>query len=304
MSSHSADAADRPLSGGTAGEVLVPYARSQVEAILENETRARLDVAGGVHQMRVATRRLRSLLQTFGPMFRTEEVASFRAELTWLAGELGVARDAEVMREEMAAAIRDEDATDDLGAGIEARMDDAHRTAHAGLRDALDSHRYRQLVLALRRFVDEPPLSAKAGKRARRTLPRRAGKAFKRVRTRVVRAREAVTPHDRDLALHEARKAAKRARYAGEALTDAFGESAAQFASRMEDVQEELGEYQDSVVMRARLRELADSETSPHTAFLYGRLHAREERRGELALHRFDEAWEAATKKSVRAWTR
>lgn len=288
----------------SAGEVLALSAHTHVAAILENEPRARLDEPGGVHQMRVATRRLRSLLQTFAPMFRGEDVATLRTELTWLAGELGVARDAEVMREEIAAAIRDEDGAANSGAAIEARMDDGYRAAHAGLRDVLDSDRYRRLVLDLHRFVDDPPLSARADKRARRVLPRRAGKAFARVRAAVTHAREAETPRERDLALHEARKAAKRARYAGEALTDAFGEPAALFAARMEDVQEELGEYQDSVVMRARLGELAAAETSPGTAFLYGRLHAREERRGELALERFEGAWEAARKKSVRAWTR
>ncbi|WJL94886.1 CHAD domain-containing protein [Microbacterium sp. ET2] len=288
----------------SAGEVLTLSARAHVAAILHNEPRARLDEPGGVHQMRVATRRLRSLLQTFAPMFRAEEVAHLRTELKWLAGELGVARDAEVMREEIAAAIREEEAAADAAASIEERMDDAHRTAHEGLRATLDSARYHRLVHDLHRFVDDPPLSARAGERARRVLPRRAGKALSRVRTAVTHAREAETPGERDLALHEARKAAKRARYAGEALTDAFGEPAALFASRMEDVQEELGEFQDSVVMRARIRKLAAAETSPRAAFLYGCLHAREERRGELALGRFDGAWKVATKKSVRAWTR
>lgn len=287
----------------TAGEVLTPTACAHIAAILSNDPRARLDEPGGVHQMRVATRRLRSLLQTFAPMFRAEEVAPLRTELKWLAGELGVARDAEVMQAEIATAIRDEDAPADAGAGIEAKMDDAHRAAHARLCGALDSDRYHRLVLDLDRFVDDPPLSAQAGKRARRVLPRRADKAFARVRSAVAHARAADTPQERDRALHDARKAAKRARYAGEALADSFGEPAALFASRMEDVQEQLGEYQDSVVVRARLRELAAAETTPTSAFLYGRLDAREERRGELALERFDGAWEAATEKSVTAWT-
>jgi CHAD domain-containing protein len=102
--------------------------------------------------------------------------------------------------------------------------------------------------------------------------------------------------------LHEARKAAKKARYAGETMAEFFGKPAARFASAMENLQEELGVHQDSVVMRERLEDLARSETSTAAAFVYGRLHANEERRGELAVERFEDAWRKSTTKSLRTW--
>ena len=47
---------------------------------------------------------------------------------------------------------------------------------------------------------------------------------------------------------------------------------------------------------------LARRETVPAAAFAYGRLHAHEERRAELAVERFKNSWRNATKKSLRAW--
>jgi CHAD domain-containing protein len=118
----------------------------------------------------------------------------------------------------------------------------------------------------------------------------------------VTEVHAAPTTTERDVQLHEARKAAKKARYAGETMTEFFGKAADRFAKAMETLQEELGEHQDSVVMRTRLEELARQETAPAAAFAYGRLHAQEEQRGQLAVDRFETVWRKATKKSLRSW--
>jgi CHAD domain-containing protein len=62
---------------------------------------------------------------------------------------------------------------------------------------------------------------------------------------------------EREELLHDARKAAERARYAAESVSRVFGKAATAFARAMEDVQEARGEHQDSVLTRARLRDLA-----------------------------------------------
>jgi CHAD domain-containing protein len=72
----------------------------------------------------------------------------------------------------------------------------------------------------------------------------------------------------------------------------------------MEAVQEALGEHQDSVLTRQRLRELALSTSSTETAFLYGRLHALEEARAEQFEHRFEDAWKAAGRRPLHRWLR
>jgi CHAD domain-containing protein len=104
--------------------------------------------------------------------------------------------------------------------------------------------------------------------------------------------------------LHDARKAAKAARYAGESVSRVFGADATAFAQAMEAVQEALGEHQDSVLTRERLRDLALNTSSTRAAFLYGRLHALEEARAEQSQQHFDDAWKAAGRKSVHRWLR
>ena len=109
---------------------------------------------------------------------------------------------------------------------------------------------------------------------------------------------------EREELLHDARKAAKRARYAGESVSRIFGKDAVAFAAAMEDVQEALGEHQDSVLTRERLRDLARHTSSTDAAFLYGRLHALEEAAAEQSQRHFDAAWKAAGRKSLHRWLR
>jgi CHAD domain-containing protein len=72
----------------------------------------------------------------------------------------------------------------------------------------------------------------------------------------------------------------------------------------MEDVQEALGEHQDSVLTRERLRDLARHTSSTDAAFLYGRLHALEEAGAKQTQEHFDAAWTAAGRKSLHRWLR
>jgi CHAD domain-containing protein len=109
---------------------------------------------------------------------------------------------------------------------------------------------------------------------------------------------------ERDELLHDARKAAKQSRYAGESVGAVFGKDATAFAAAMEDVQEALGEHQDSVLTRERLHHLAMHTSSSEVAFLYGRLHAQEEALSAQSQEHFAAAWEAAGRKRPHRWLR
>src|SRR3954464_15818416 len=80
-----------------AGDVLLAPLREQVQQVRAQDLPVRLDAQDAVHKMRVATRRLRSALTTFRPLVDADVAGPLRQELKWLAGELGAARDAEVM---------------------------------------------------------------------------------------------------------------------------------------------------------------------------------------------------------------
>ncbi len=79
--------------------------------------------------------------------------------------------------------------------------------------------------------------------------------------------------------MHEARKSAKRTRYAAEAAAPALGEPAERVAAHAKALQGLLGEHQDSVMARLALRELAaHAQEAGESAFTYGVLYGREER--------------------------
>lgn len=288
-----------------AGDVVMHYLREQVEQILAHDLLVRLDAPDSVHKMRVATRRLRSALKTFRPVFDPVEVRPLRDELRWLAGELGAARDAEVLRARLLSSLVDDGDQPDAGpvaASLDGQLSQAAVESRDQLLKTLNSTRHRRLLDALAVFVQTPPFSDRAQRKAAKALPRRVARTFANLRGLVTDAAGAGSVDERDHLLHEARKAAKQARYAGEAVAEVFGPDAATFAKAMEAVQEELGEHQDSVVMREKLRTLALAETEPGAAFAHGRLYAREEVRGEEAVERFEATWRSSSKKSLRRW--
>ena len=93
------------------------------------------------------------------------------------------------------------------------------------------------------------------------------------------RAKRAPAGAARDVALHEARKAAKRARYAADAAEPALGKQARRFAKRMKAVQSVLGDHQDAVTARTVAREIGmQAHLAGENAFSFGLLNERAHR--------------------------
>jgi CHAD domain-containing protein len=299
-----AEVAPRPKPSSPAAAVLLAHLRQQVTQVQAQDLPVRLDTQDSVHKMRVATRRLRSALTTFKPLFDTSVTGPLRNELKWLAGELGAARDAEVMRERVSDAVEDASHQLALHAEGDARSEltEAYRAAHDRVLAELDGDRYRQILVALHGLVEEPPFRKRAGRRAGKVFPALVARSYDRVRGLVEEAESRPSGAERDELMHDARKAAKQARYAGEAVAPVFGKHATRFAAAMEDVQEALGEHQDSLLTRDRLRTLATHASSTDAAFVYGRLHALEEARTRESQQRFDSAWKAAGRSSLHRW--
>jgi triphosphatase len=108
----------------------------------------------GIHQMRVATRRLRSCLALYGKFIPGVQLDYITGELKWLIGELGPARDWDVFVAEgfgpVAKQLEDDDRLAELGAQIEHLRDEAYVRAQA----AVDSQRYTGLVLLLNSWAE------------------------------------------------------------------------------------------------------------------------------------------------------
>jgi CHAD domain-containing protein len=307
-----ADGAGTPAMAperATIGQVAVEHLREQVGNLIAADPLVRIDAEDAVHQMRVSTRRLRSGLATFRPLFEPGSVEPLRAELKWLGEVLGRARDAEVLRQRLradAGAQPPELVVGPVLRRIDVELRREHREAHRDVVVTLDGDRYLELVTALEAFVADPPLTDRAANAAKpeaATLVRRSYRRVKRAAA-VVDADESadgdVVGHDHPL--HEVRKAAKRARYAAESVHPVVGKPAKQLAKALEAVQETLGDHQDSVVERVWLRDLGmRAHLAGENGWTFGRLHALAEARAQHD----EEEWtdlRAEVRKAARRW--
>ncbi len=292
-----------PIKGSSAGAVVSRYLAEQIDQLKACDPAVRDDAEDAVHQMRVATRRMRSTLASYRPLFDREVTDPIREELRWLGTVLGPARDLEVIRERLGELLADDDVADrDLRTRVDRVLAARRREARQLLLAELDGSRYFRLLDALDALVCSPPLTALAGRGARRVLPELVRRSWKQLR----RARDAAAEPDlpdaeRALRLHENRKKAKRARYAAEAVAARFGKPATKFSSRMKHVQSVLGHVQDSVVSAAELGRLTDAAAD---SFALGRAQVLEEERGQQSLAEFDRVWSRASAPKLRRWLR
>ncbi|MER6672910.1 CYTH and CHAD domain-containing protein [Streptomyces sp. NPDC000983] len=288
---------------GTAGDHVLAYLRVQRDAIVELDSAVRRDAEDSVHSMRVATRRARSTFKSFRNVLDRAVTDPIGDELKWLAGELGVDRDREVLNERLGAAL-DEVPPALVSGPVAERVarwaGDRPGGAGGRLIGVLDSDRYLALLDALDTVIAEPPLRKAAGKKPGKALPKAVKKDFGKVSALVEEALELPPGEDRDVAVHEARKKTKRTRYAAEAAVPALGRPAKDLAKTMKSLQNLLGEHQDSVMARGTLRELsAVAHAAGESAFTYGLLYGREEQRAaavEAELPGFWDGIEGAAK--------
>ncbi|MEV0195135.1 CYTH and CHAD domain-containing protein [Nonomuraea sp. NPDC050691] len=288
---------------GSAGEVVAGYLASQVGALLAQDPRVRLAEEDAVHQMRVASRRLRSVLKAFKKI--VGNTAHIQDELRWLGLVLGEARDLEVIRARFAGELSG--LAPELVTGpVQARLGDGLRQreaeAYGRIREALSGERYYLLLDALEELTAAPELGRRAARPAARELPAVAAANWERVVRRYDAAQEIAEPERHETAMHDVRKAAKRARYTAEALRDVLGPGAARLGELAEGVQEALGAHQDAVVAQETLaKEAMTAREAGEDTFTYGVLIGMERTGAEQALKDFPAVWGRTSRKVRKA---
>jgi CHAD domain-containing protein len=218
----------------------------------------------GVHQMRVALRRLRSVLRLFRPVADGASLRGIDAALRDLARLLGPARDWDVFQAGLGAELPE--------AFPEPRMQALSRAAeaerlsgYAALRKHVEGPGFRTLawhaVTALRlrpwRLEQEEPEAV-----ALRAAPVRdfAGQVLDKRRKKLLEMGEDIEALDAE-ALHELRLEGKRLRYAAELFAPLWpGKAARRFLGRLSELQDGLGVANDTAVARALVNGLATRE--------------------------------------------
>jgi CHAD domain-containing protein len=252
----------------------------------------------GVHQARVATRRLRSDLRTYGELLDDAWSAPLRAELKWLADALGEVRDADVLHarlDRQLATLRRPDRV--VGAGILEVLAGQRAEARANLLRTLDSERYLRLLDLVVDGAASPRTLPAADRPAVDVLPRLVRTPW----ASLEKAANRLRPGSADEELHEVRIRAKRARYAADVAALVIGKPARRLADEVAALQEVLGEHQDACVARDWLRRAAVDVDAP-AAFVAGELAAKQDQEADALRSAWPPAWRRASKGKLRAW--
>lgn len=277
-----------PFQPDTARDVVGDYVSEQCTVIIDSENQLRAG-ENVIHTTRVAVRRLRSTIRVFSALFDPSEAGHLEEELVWWAGLLGNVRDMDILAQRQAALLDELPAELILGpvaSTIQGELAVQRKQAMNAMLEALDSERYRKLVGLMHHWRSDPPFTAAADASAD-SIDSAIKKARKKVGKRLdaaAAARRAGEPSDE--LFHRARKASKRHRYAVEAAVPVWGSRADKIISQRKDLQDVLGNHQDSIVSAAFLRELGGrlGIRSGQNGFSYGVLYARELHAGDSLL--------------------
>jgi len=284
-----------PDAAAPAAEHLAAMIGAQLAAMLAHDPGTRLGShPEDLHQMRVATRRLRALLRAARPMLATEWVEPLRAELAWLGDLLGPVRDLDVLLghlRDQAALLAPAERR--AFARLLRRLDAERAQARAAMLDALRSERYLRLLERLEDGGRAPQVVA-----PETSLASIAGVEFRKLR----KAMTALGEEPTDAELHAIRIRGKRARYAAELAEAAVGKPAARFIRKARLFQDVLGEHQDAVVAEERLRRLIAEGGGRQAAFAAGRLVERQHARREAARAALPGIWKKVEKRGLAAW--
>ena len=255
----------------TVNQAVAEYLQAQCRAILLGDIalRDRPDPEP-VHRTRVGIRRLRSTLRNFGSAvtLSPEELTTLDDNLRWLAALLSPIRDGDILARRLTAevaALPPERVLGPVVREIEETLAAERSAAMRAWQQAWSDERYPMIMSTLAGWLTAVPL-AEGQLNGRRLLTQERRK----VRRRLERAGD-----DLD-ALHRARKATKRLRYAGELLEDLTPE-AGKIVKTAKKQQTVLGDHQDLVVAADFLRRQGgQAGTRPgHNGFTYGLLMAR-----------------------------
>ncbi|MFC4947917.1 CHAD domain-containing protein [Pseudonocardia sp. GCM10023141] len=272
------------ISGASSvGAVVVAYLHTQAEQLRRMDAQVRRQAPDAVHQMRVAARRLRSALQAYGRVVDRDSTRELTDELKWLGEALGSARDLEVLHDHLQATVATlapELVLGPVAAELTREFSPRQAAAAAEAVAALDSDRYLALLERIDLLLADPPLTRQAGRKARKAFPALLGRTHRSLGKRLRVAGSAAAGPERDEALHEARKAAKRLRYAGDVGRPALGTPGRRLTRQVKKLQQVLGDHHDAVAARPVVRDLAvRAQQDGGSGFTYGLLHEVESSR-------------------------
>jgi CHAD domain-containing protein len=263
----------------------------------------------GLHQMRVAVRRLRAAISLFSDMLPDPQTNALKAELKWIMGELGPARELDVFLKRVVKPVADRKGPGIavLSRELRQRRESAFARAHA----AVENPRFRALVFDTAAWIEAGDWMRYRDDlarifRARPIAPAAAEQLHRRWKVILKSGKQLGTLDPRRR--HKLRIQAKKLRYAAEFFAGAFPRKKSarrrqDFVAALEKLQDALGDLNDIAVHEELSKRLLDASANPgkrrggrvKKAFAAGRMSGREEARIAAVLKEAQQAYAAFT---------
>ena len=278
-------------SGMSTGKAFQVIGRSILRHVVDNEAAVRKGDSDGVHQMRVGLRKLRAAISIFAELLHDGQTERIESEVIWMTGELGPARDLDVYIKTRIEPLRK---TRPRNRGLREFAGDLalqRRTAFEGMKHAIDSARYRSLILDILQWIEAGEWLKHSKIRACRPVHHFAAKSLAQQFAKVLRKQKGVLEFD-SLQLHKLRIRFKNLRYSCEFFRSLFksrktSHRRRRFIDCLADLQDNLGALNDISVHQKMAGALVAEKTStphPRRDVAAGSVSAREQSEVEMLL--------------------
>jgi triphosphatase len=300
-------ACNRELGAGmSAGRAFTLIGRACLRQLVANEPATIRRDAEGLHQMRVALRRLRAAISLFSEVVSDDRINTIKTELRWLGREFAPARDLDAFLIEVLKPLRKQHANEPGFVSISKMFARQRLKSHRRAQEAVQSARFRMLVLDTAGWVEAGPWSMSEDPlmRARREMPIEihAAEQLSRRRKRI-RRRGAKMGDLGPEQLHRLRIQVKKARYAAEFFSSVFQGKRApkrykKILSSLMQFQNCLGGFNDVMTRKALCADIIASpgrgltaEQNRHRAFAAGLIIGDQQAQIQQLLNRARKAY-------------
>lgn len=229
-------------------EALALITRRSLTHLLVNAPASRRGDPEGVHQMRVALRRLRVAFTLFKSFIPARQHAWAIGEVKWLAGALGAARNWDVFAELVGPVERAFAGDPDIGR-LSRTIAEARHEAQAAIGGVLTSQRYADFTLELTAWIETRAWRQQSVSEASVRLLSPLGDLADQLLDKRYRAARKLAKRFEELDIegrHELRIALKKMRYTADSFARLYAaKPVARYLKRLAALQEDLGVLND-----------------------------------------------------------
>jgi CHAD domain-containing protein/uncharacterized protein YjbK len=258
-----------------------------------------------VHQARVATRRMRSMIRLFKDAIPTGSAVYFAEELLWLASLFGAVRDIDVFILNLQKFLAEiEWAPQKVNGIILRQVQEERQLLLAELNTGLSSARWRILSLRLSNFANRKPALNPSAPLALRAVDKIAPLLISTHFEEVIKRGNTLLIKPKPKNYHKLRIESKKLRYVSEFFDSAFGDGLTPFIAEVIKIQDCLGELQDTVFTKrfieSLLKKWKGSVLDPLLVFTLGEIYQLQQKISGARQAEFREIWKTFDSEETR----